>query len=154
MILWIDALTNRTQTDVDRARELKAKGYESLTPEEKAEWIAGLKGSLNEQDVLRVQNNIQLLSDTLDIGLTVTTDFSMAPAESLWAEIYDNVSAVRGAYAIHHDTPEVPQRPFNTFEKWNAIEQILADVHQILNDNFSYYCGGEIYCGDETGLLL
>ena len=154
MILWTEAVTNRTQADVDRVKELKAKGYESLTPEEKAEWVAGLKGSLNESDVLRVQNNIQLLSDTLDIGLTVTTDISKTPAEALWAEIYNNVSAIRASYTIHQDTPVTPQRPLNTYEKWNAIEQILADVYQILTDNFSYTCGGEIYCGDETGLLL
>ena len=57
-------------------------------------------------------------------------------------------------YMVHTNTPVTPAQPLNDFEKWNNIEQILYDVYEILMNNFNYYCGEEIFAGDETGLLL
>lgn len=55
---------------------------------------------------------------------------------------------------IHGDTPKTPSMPVNTYQKMNDIEKILDDVYGILLNNFNYYCGSEIYAGDDTGLLL
>lgn len=52
------------------------------------------------------------------------------------------------------NTPQTPSMPVNTYQKMNDIEKILDDVYGILLNNFNYYCGSEIYAGDDTGLLL
>lgn len=153
MLLWQLTVTDRAQSDVNRVLELLEKGWQNFSDDEKNEWNIGLKGALNASDLERIQNNILLLSDILEIGLTV----SKVPklwTESLFQEILENVAAIRKAYIVYTFTPEIPEVPLNTYEKWNDIEQILEDVYTILLNNFCYYCGNEIYAGDETGLLL
>lgn len=153
MLLWQQAVTDRTQNDVRRVLELLEKGWKSFSDEEKEEWSAGLKGALNTSDLERIQNNIQLLSDVLEIDLNV----SAVPEpfnESFFEEILQNTESIRNAYCIHTTTPVTPHAPLNAFQKWNDIEKILEDVYEILLNNFHYYCGSEIYAGDDTGLLL
>lgn len=153
MILWMDTVTDRKQSDVERIRELLEKGWENFTEGEKTEWCAGMKGALNASDLDRVQNNIQLLSEVLEIELNVS-DTPEFPTKAFFDEIITNTEAIRNAYCIHDTTPVTPQEPLNTFQKWNDIEKILTDVYEILLNNFYYYCGNDIYAGEETGLLL
>lgn len=68
--------------------------------------------------------------------------------------VINNTEVIRNAYMIHGDTPQTPSMPVNTYQKMNDIEKILDDVYGILLNNFNYYCGSEIYAGDDTGLLL
>lgn len=153
VILWKNAVTDRTQSDVERVLKLLKKGWQSFSQEEKEEWQNGLKGALNRADLERIQNNIQLLSDVLELDLAVDT-IPDIPKVNFYNALARNVEAIRGAYCIHSDTPPTPNAPLNTYQKWNDIEKILLDVYEILLNNFSYYCGNEIYAGDTTGLLL
>ena len=153
MLLWIEAVTDRSQNDVYRVLELLEKGWKNFTDSEKREWSAGMKGSLNISDLTRIQNNIQLLSDVLELNLTVS-DVPEIPTVTLFDEIRENTGKIRSAYCIHSTTPTVPEEPVNTFEKWTDIEKILSDVYEILLNNFHYYCGTEIYAGESSGLLL
>lgn len=153
MILWMEPVTDRAQSDVERIRELLEKGWQHFNESEKAEWYAGMKGALNASDLVRIQNNIQLLSDVLEIGLTVS-EVPELPTQNFYRQIIRNTESIRNAYCIHKTTPEVPEEPLNTYQKWNDIEKILADVYMILLNNFYYYCGNEIYSGEDTGLLL
>ena len=68
---WKNAVTDRTQSDVERVLELLKKGWHSFTEEEKETWQKGLKGALNRSDLERIQNNVQLLSDVLELDLTI-----------------------------------------------------------------------------------
>lgn len=153
MLLWIEAVTDRSQSDVYQVLELLKKGWKDFSDSEKQEWSAGMKGSLNASDLERVQNNIQLLSDVLELNLAVS-EVPEFPTVSLFNEIRENTGKIRNAYCIHSTTPIVPNEPLNTFEKWNDIERILDDVYKILLNNFHYYCGTEIYAGESNGLLL
>lgn len=153
MLLWIEAVTDRSQSDVYRVLELLKKGWKDFSDSEKQEWSAGMKGSLNASDLERIHNNIQLLSDVLELNLAVS-EVSEFPTVSLFNEIRENTGKIRNAYCIHSTTPIVPDEPLNTFEKWNDIERILDDVYKILLNNFHYYCGTEIYAGESNGLLL
>lgn len=148
MLLWIEAVTDRSQSDVYRVLELLKKGWKDFSDSEKQEWSAGMKGSLNASDLERVQNNIKLLSDVLELNLAVS-EVPEFPTVSLFNEIRENTGKIRNAYCIHSTTPIVPNEPLNTFEKWNDIERILDDVYKILLNNFHYYCGTEIYAGKE-----
>ena len=153
ILLWKNAVTDRTQSDVERVLELLRKGWQSFSHEEKETWQNGLKGALNRADLERIQNNVQLLSDVLELDLTVEA-IPEIPKAPFYNTLAANVEAIRGAYCIHNDTPPTPSAPLNTFQKWNDIEKILLDVYEILLNNFSYYCGNEIYAGDAIGLLL
>ena len=151
--LWGDAVTDRTLKDVERVKELLEKGYKYFTPEEKTEWSGDLKGALNTSDLVRIQNNIQLLSDVFELDV-IADDIPELPDETFYDQMIVNVESIRNAYCIYEETPRTPEAPLNTYSKWNDIEKILLDVYQILLSNFNYYCGNEIYAGDETGLLL
>ena len=153
MILWKDAVTDRRQSDVEYVMELLEKGWENFTDDEKAAWNNGLKGAQNRSDYERIQNNIQLLSDVLELELIVN-EVPENPTPTFFKNVLDNTETIRGAYCIHDTTPSTPKAPINTYQKVNDIEQILFDVYEILLNNFHYYCGNEIYAGDSTGLLL
>lgn len=153
MLLWIETITDRKASDIERVRELLVKEWKNFSEEEKEEWRAGMKGCLNRSDLERIQNNIQLLADVLELGIA-TKDIPEIPSKPFYDEILINVEAIRNAYCIHSDTPNTPSEPLNSFQKWNDIEKILADVHEILLNNFFYYCGNELYAGESMGLLL
>ena len=153
MILWMDQVTDRSQSDVDRAILLVSKAWTSYSEDEKVEYLNGLKGCLNTSDLIRIKNNISLLNEVLELNLTIS-EVPRIPTKEYFDEILTNVSEIRKAYMVHITTPVTPAQPLNDFEKWNNIEQILYDVYEILMNNFNYYCGEEIFAGDETGLLL
>ena len=70
-IIWNDTITDRSKADVDRVIELNNKLRDgTITPEEKTEWLNDMKGALNTSDLSRIENDIQLLSDVLELDLT------------------------------------------------------------------------------------
>ena len=151
---WITPVTDRTQEDVDRVRALISKGWGSMTDEEKEEYSAGLKGCLNRGDMERIENNIQILLDVLEIDSeSHVCSIPGFPAENYFEDMKNNVAAIRAGYCIHSDTPPVPELPYNTWAAYNDIEKILLDVYEVVSAQFNYY-PGEIYAGEETGLLL
>ena len=153
MLVWMQTVTDRSQSDVDRMLELLQKGWDNFNMDEKTEWLSGMKGALNLSDMQRIQNNTQLLSDVLELGLAVA-EIPEPPNETFFTSVLNNTEIIRNAYMIHSDTPQTPSMPVNTYQKLNDIEKILDDVYGILLNNFYYYCGTEIYAGDDTGLLL
>ena len=61
MATWI---TDRTQADVDRVKELTAKARTGTwTGEERSEWAAGMKGALSYTDYNRIENGIEELAE-------------------------------------------------------------------------------------------
>ncbi len=61
MATWI---TDRTQADVDRVKELTAKARSGTwTEEEQREWAAGMKGALSYTDYSRIENGIKELAE-------------------------------------------------------------------------------------------
>lgn len=152
---WIEPVIDRTQADVDHASSLIATGWQNMTTEQQEEYLDGLKGCMNYFDFLRIENNVQILSDVLELGLSSYVE--AVPeflTEDYFENLKNNVSAIREAYCIHADTPQVPALPYNTWHQYNDIEKILADVYEVVSSQFHYYAGEEIYTGEETGLLL
>jgi hypothetical protein len=111
-----------------------------------------MRGALNVSDLSRIQNNIQILIDVLEINTTVA-EIPEFINTSFLDNIIKNVELIRKAYMIYTHTPKTPSHPLNTFSKWNDLEKILDDVYTILNSNFHYHCG-DIYAGESIGLLL
>ena len=155
MILWNDAVYDRTENDIEYAKKLAQKGYSKMTESERSEWIAGLKGTFNQSDIERIENNVQLLSDVLELNLTTNYGKNIKyPDEGYFKLLLLNIERIRAAYCIHDDTPETPTAPVNNFNKVNAVEKILNDVYTILISNFHYYAGESYYAGENFGLLL
>jgi len=146
---------DRTKEDVERVMELRKKGWENFSEEEKAEWIAGMKGCLNKLDLKRNENNIAIIARLLKVDVTTYQGrIPELPDRAYFDNLLGNVQLLRTAGYVRADTPKVPAQPINTYQKLNDIEQILYDIYSAYNTNFGYYCGNEIYCGDEVGFLL
>lgn len=148
---------DRTQSDVDRVKELNRKYLSrTITEEEKTEWSAGLKGALNISDLNRIESNTAQLASLLAVTVqTKTWDYNDIPRANDYLRIRNNVQAVRDAWASLSDTPETPTQPLITFQKWNDIERILHDVNYVYERtmNSYYYCDTEIYAGEGAGIL-
>lgn len=151
---WIRPVTDRTESDVVYAQTILNKSWEELTTEEQKAYIGGLKGCMNRSDFERIENDMQILLDVLEIAAdTYVGAVPNIPTQSYFNHMEQNITAIRAAYNVHTDTPPVPEQPYNTWEKYNAIEQILADVYEMVTAQIKYFAG-ELYCGDTVGLLL
>ena len=54
---------------------------------------------------------------------------------------------------IYQTTPAVPSHPLNTFQKWNDIERILYDVHDLVLIIDYDRSGVELYAGQAIGVM-
>ena len=154
MSLWIEPVIDRTQEDVEEAQRILTAGWDALDEADRQKWNAGLKGALNRSDLERIESDIQVLSEKLYLGLKKNEISSDFQTESYFSRLKENVDKTREMKIVHSDTPNVPELPFNTYEKINDIERILLDAYEILQLNFHHYAGEEIYAGDTIGLLL
>lgn len=153
MLLWMNPITNRTKNDVYRVAQLKSKGWQNLTTEEKNEFLSDMKGALNVSDIERILNNILILAEVLEISITIPEIPNPLDKEFL-DELLNLVSYVSKFHPGYSTTPKLPSAPLNSYDKWNDIEKILEDIYTILTNNFYYYCGEQIFSGEEIGLLL
>lgn len=69
MATWI---TDRTQADVDRVKELTAKARTGTwTTAEQQEWAAGMKGALSYTDYARIEQGMKELADIVGVKLPI-----------------------------------------------------------------------------------
>lgn len=160
---WIDPVTDRTQADVDRAKYLINKGYSNLTEDERTEWTAGLKGCLNASDLSRILNNIEFLRQVLELNIPPTTQTVPYTPVTEWFtyNVLWRVQLIRDAYSTYDTTPPTPGYTGSgftsinyTYKDINDVEQILKDVHDIIESNFYYLSIDNVTMGDEVGLIL
>ena len=141
----IDTLIyDRTQADVNRVFILKnkilTKGLNALSAEEKAEYMAGMKGAYNASDLNRVGQAIAYIADLLNgYGYSVQvypkTDWTMSdtPTPEQLEQYLANVAALRQALLVLPTTPEVPADMEGlTIQEANDIEKILVDIDRQL----------------------
>lgn len=142
----IDTLiTDRTQADVARVAELKAKWVNSQwtgTTAELAEWYAGMKGAYNATDLNRVTEAMEYLAGAFEglgypvpgytgLGITWTTENIPSPAQM--SQYLANVQALMGVLATVQYTVDLPQSmAFLTYVGANNIEQILFEINAYL----------------------
>ena len=151
-------ITDRTQRDVDRARELAGKlNAGTATVEELAEWNSvALKGSYDYTDLNRVGDAVQHLAGILtSLGydcpiipkLDWTESGSASPSDM--AQYLENIQTLRGKLTLFSDTPNVPADIEKlTWQEANAIEQILVDLESTINTMLKTRAAcGDAYCG-------
>lgn len=130
----VTLVTDRTQADVERVRELAAKGFAAMTADEQAEWMAGMKGAYNASDLNRVGTALNYLAGRLasicgkSIAWTAKTDWAVTDiiTASQAAEYRRQVQSIRDALAYPEGTPDAPQLGRLTYIGANDIERILA----------------------------
>lgn len=154
---------DRTQADVDRVKYLNGQYLKgTITEEEKQEWgtgingKVGLKGAFNLSDIRRNENNCRVIGALVAAAVEVKEwEYGDIPRASDYRRISQNVRKVKEAFFTYSDTPEVPEQPLNTYQKWNDIEKILHDVYYLYVrlKNSYYYCGNDMYAGEGIGEL-
>lgn len=159
----IDTLIyNRTQADVDRVFTLKTKilteGLTSLTAEELAEYLAGMKGAYNYTDLNRVGQAISYLVGRMeelavyDNTIVPKTDWAMGnvPTQSQISALLTNLTKLRGKLSLPDDAPTVPTSLDSmTYETANDIEELLAVIDDRINRATAAFAyAGISYCGE------
>ena len=150
-------ITDRTQFDVDRVKEMRKRGWANLTPEERSEWESGLKGAYNNSDLNRVQSAIRYLADRFaDVGYFIELSGSKSwtvqdiPTRTDLENYLSDVRAIRRALTLFKTTPNVPDTMLDfNYIKANHIEQILFDVDTLLSNMIaSFVYSGEFFGGE------
>ena len=131
---WVEPIYDRTELDVV-----------NKTP----------KGHLNATDLTRIEGNLAVLADLLDVEIHsrnwTQSDF---PTPLALKRILDDLRAVRDAYYVYSDTPNIPNNPINHFNKVNDIEKIQAALWTLWNENAgALIYAGELYSGQSLGVL-
>lgn len=129
----VTLVTDRTQADVERVRELAAKGFAAMTSDEQAEWLAGMKGAYNASDLNRVGTALNYLAGRLasicgkSITWTAKTDWAVTdiPVASQAETYRRQIQDIRDALAYPAGTPDAPQLGRLTYTDANNIERIL-----------------------------
>jgi hypothetical protein len=134
-------ITDRTEQDVARWKELRDKGWAGMTDAERSEWGRGMKGCYSYKDMNRVESAVETLSNKLvTLGylkapLSVYTTWSRGhiPFENDMTRYFGNIATLRKSLPVYHTTPEAPtiDQPFN-YERANDIEKILVDLEEII----------------------
>lgn len=115
------------------------------------------KAFINSSDLCRIEKNIESISGYISVPVIVKKDWKIGdiPRSSDYQRIKENTKKIRDIYSTYKNIPEVPERPYNTFQKWNDIEKILHDIFFVFTksqDN-RIYCGEDFSCGDDMGVI-
>lgn len=163
----IDTLiTDRTQADVDRIRELARKLNDlTATEAERVEWNSLiLKGSYEHTDLNRVAEAVEYLDEYLRLQgyQTGVIPVQVAAGRYRWqenelatplqmAQYLQNIQALRDVLPVYATTPTVPGITDGmTTALANAIEQILVDLESTIKAMMKTRVScGDAYCGGE-----
>lgn len=155
----LNLVTDRTSADVQKVARYIAKGWAGMSEEERAEWLAGMKGAYNYIDLNRVGAAVEYITTRLNAaGYLVKTapkqgwTLGAIPTSAEMSGYLGDVRALRDAVsdALPGTTPELP----SSMERldWrgaNAIEQVLLDVNAVIDRiNARSVYAGEFFAGE------
>ena len=152
-------ITDRTQTDVDRAVFLNALKWAGMDSIEQEEYLAGLKGAYTFSDLNRVENAVQVIADMLgELGFTVTVNTRSwavedIPSESALSHYLPNIRTLMNSYHIRPTTPELPESmDYLDYETANDIERILMDIYTLMQGEMSATRFSDTFYAGQEGL--
>lgn len=135
-----ELVTDRTQADVNRVSTLTAKWLDgTITNEEKAEWLAGMKGAYNFTDLNRVGRAVEFVGNLLfqgghHIHVTAKQDWTVAdiPTQAQMNAFLTDLTLLKSS--VRGITIPVPQNMDNlNFQTANQIEQLIIAVYDAIN---------------------
>lgn len=147
--MWI---TDRTQSDVDRVKEIAAKARtDTWTEAEQAEWVAGMKGALSYTDFNRIESGVLELANILGASVNVKTDWSVSGylATSDASRWLANIEAIRSKNSGSSQLGQIPTTASMdklTFDIMNQIESILEDIETLAKTYVTF--SGEYMTGE------
>ena len=158
-------VTNRTQDDVERWKELRAKGWIGMTEIERQEWLgeivttpAATRGMYTHVDFNRVESAVATILERFkNLGykvptLTIKTDWSYSDElrDTDMKRYYDNIAVIRSLIPLSSSTPMAPTiNDRLDYKRANDIEQILTDVNiAVENLTQSWFYAGEVLSGE------
>lgn len=147
MSQWI---TDRTQSDVDRVKEITAKARAGAwTEAEQAEWAAGIKGALSYTDYNRIENGISEIATAIGASVTVKTDWSAdgyltSSDATRWLSNINSIRSKCSGPSAIADTPKSMNKL--DFSTMNQIERILLDIETLARTYTTF--SGEYMTGE------
>lgn len=145
--MWI---TDRTQSDVDRVKEIAAKARTGTwTETEQAEWAAGMKGALSYTDFNRIESGVLELANILGASVNVKTDWSVSgylttSDASRWLANIESIRSKNSGSSKIGQTPTSMDKL--TFDTMNQIESILDDIETLAKTYVTF--SGEYMTGE------
>ncbi len=156
-MVYREPIFDRTQSDIIKLQDFLSRGYKNLTSDEKNEWLnTNFKGALNISDLNRIEQNMSVLADMLgfEVQIKVWQETDIL-TNSDFTRIRNNLTSIRNKAEemglLYDSTPEVPDLPWNLYQKINDIERIIYDIYSLYTAKY-YYCGQELYCGETIGI--
>lgn len=149
-------VTDRKQEDVDRVKELRKKWYDNaMTLADKAEWNAGLKGAINNQDIQRIKTKIEDIDDNYNpeqisydmdniLGIIGPVYYNNSgfinlnsAINSLLTWIFTNSTQTQQDMYneqkdFYYESLPPAVLSYNYFEAWNDVEKLLLLYFRIL----------------------
>lgn len=147
--MWI---TDRTQSDVDRIKEIAAKARTGTwTEAEQAEWVAGMKGALSYTDFNRIESGVLELANILGASVNVKTDWSVSgylttSDASRWLANIESIRSKNSGSLKISQTSTPTSMDKLTFDTMNQIESILEDIETLAKTYVTF--SGEYMTGE------
>lgn len=154
MNTWIEPIFNRTQSDVQEAKQLTQRilteGWDSLETSEQTFYLGDMIGTLNYITLNRIENNIEYIHQYLvTLGFYEYSDtykknwtYSDLPITSNFERILGNLAhVVSENYLTDSTAPSNLNAP--TFDQINTIEKLLQelkDMYETIPQSYKY-CG-------------
>lgn len=151
-------VTDRTQTDIDRWEYLNNLDWRDMTASERTEFLNGVKGAYTSNDMNRVGEATNIVAKLLNeqgysnnVHSVTDWDENKIPIDE---DFYLYLSNIRTFIKIFYILPTTPPLPsdldYFTYEEANAIEQILLDIHKLIQGVVSEFIhSGEAYAGED-----
>lgn len=166
---WITPITDRTLQDVEYAKahptsENDLKG--ALNRSDLLRIGNNIVIILNMMGYISLANNLypgsQILPNATlypgrsalipeDPDVLVIYNVPEIPTVSYYRKLQKFLDLIVNLGFVYDTTPQVPTHPYNTYDKWNDIEQILEDAKKILDEavGSALFTGNdELYCGN------
>jgi hypothetical protein len=152
-------ITDRTQSDVNRWRTLRNKGFAAMTADEREEWMQPTKGSYGATDLNRVGEVMLFLLDLVDklgiyMPLDIKTDWQDGDIpSSVQLELYIiNINTLRTAVA---GLPSVPDTHNNLdYNGANEIEQMFVVMEVVIGHIMAAFRHSGVTISGFGGLIL
>ena len=145
----MNLITDRTQADVNRVKELAAKGKAGTwTATEHAEWLAGMKGAFTYKDFNRLEGIVDEMAVTLGVTVTTVTNWTETSLlrESDTQRFLANIEELRTVCKGLTNPPATPESLRKiSYVTANNIEKILLDLETVI---LSWTRCGDVYCGE------
>lgn len=154
----IDTLiVDRTENDVTYAQQLNTAKLSLMTLEQITEYLNGLKGAYNANDLNRVETAIEYLIERLkfvghylELNTKTVWEISEYVTKSDSERYLSNVATIKSCFATPSDMPEVPTDLDKlTFQEANDIEQIILMVDTIITQiSKAWLYSGDVFSGE------